>query len=167
MGIREKLNNKPGIAIGVGAALLVLSMVFITMQLTSGGGASSEEAYYTIDDGATWFPDDANKPTPFQHDGKEAVRAYVYECKGKEFVNHLERFTPERRKVAEAAAEAEKTGKPPPPAPAAAGNTVMWGQEIKKPGDKAWTPAGNLAKAGPMAQPKCPEGTGEVVPVVP
>ncbi len=100
-------------------------------------------------------------------DGKEAVRAYVFECNGKEFVNHLERYTPERRKLMEATAEAERAGKPPPPPPAAAGGTVMWGQEFKKPGGAEWMAASNLAKVGPLLQAKCPDGQGDATLVEP
>jgi hypothetical protein len=36
----------------------------------------------------------------------------------------------------------------------------MWGQEFKKPGDKEWVPAGNLAKTGPILNAKCPDSEG-------
>jgi hypothetical protein len=166
MGIREKLNNNPKAAIGIGAVAIALGVVFIALQLSSHGGGPSDRAYFSTDDGQRWFVDDADKIPPFPHDGKEAVRAHVFHCNGKEFVNHLERYTPERRKLMEATAEAERAGKPPPAPPPAAGRTVMWGQEFKKPGAKEWVPAGNLARTGPLLQAKCPDG-GEAVPVVP
>jgi hypothetical protein len=167
MGLRETLNKKPGLASAIGAGLLVLGIVFLAYQFTAGGaGGSSDEAYFTTDDGRTYFADDATKVAPFDHDGKQAVRAYVFECEGgKPFVNHLERHTAEGKKMIESLAEAQRAGKQPPRAPAGAG--TMWGLEIKKPGDKDWIPAGNLAKSGPMMQPKCPDGKGEPVLVVP
>ena len=165
MGIRETLNNKPKVAAGIGGTALALGVTFLALQLSSGGGPS-DEAFFTTDDGKTWFADDATRLPPFQPDGKEAVRAHVFECDdGKRFVNHLERFTPERRKLMEEAARARKEGKPLP-RPAAAGQTVMWGQEVKKPGDKEWVPAGNLAKASRILQAKCPDGQ-DAIPVEP
>ena len=166
MGIRQTLNEKPKLAAGVATAALALGAVFLLSQLSSGGGGPSESAYFTIDDGQTWFEDDAAKLPPYMHDGKEAVRAHVFECGGKRFVNHLERLTPERRKLAEAAAEATRTGQPPPRPPAAAGNTVNWGQEVKKPGAKEWISASNLAKASLILHAKCPDSQ-EAIPVEP
>lgn len=159
MGIREQLNRKPGASAGAAAALIALAAIFLVLQLRAGSGGS-DQAFFTVDDGETWFADDISKLPPFQRDGKEAVRAYVFECGGKKFVNHLERLTPEARKLMEATAEAQKAGKPPPPPPASAGRTVMWGQEFKKPGEKEWVPGANLAKVGPVLQPKCPDGGG-------
>lgn len=57
----------------------------------AGGG----NAFYTVDDGATWFVDDANKLPPFDHEGKPAVACYVYKCgnAGQPWVSHLMRYT--------------------------------------------------------------------------
>jgi hypothetical protein len=169
MGIREKLKDNPKVGIGVAVGVLVLGVGAMVAQLSNGGlgGGRAGRAFFTTDDGATWFVGDASQIPPFLHDGKQAVRAYVFECGGKRFVNHLERFTPERRKLAEAALEAEKAGKSPPRPPAAAGQTVNWGVEVKKPGDKEWLAAGNLAKAARLMQAKCPDGHGEALPVQP
>ena len=160
MSIRERLNDKPwlGAALGVGA--LALGAVFMATQLTSGGGAA-DEAFFTVDDGQTWFEDDADNIPPFQHEGKEAVKAHVYECDGKQFVNHLERSTPQGRKLREDVISATKAGKPLPP------NIAGSGPEIKKPGAKEWVSAGNYAKAGSILQAKCPDGKGEAMPVMP
>jgi hypothetical protein len=167
MGIREDLNKRPKVAAGVTAVALVVVIGAMAMQL-SGRGArgSSDRAFFTTDDGGHWFVDDADKLPPFQHDGKEAVRAYVFECNGKRFVNHLERFTPERRKLAETAAQATKAGQPPPPPPAAARQTVNWGLEVKKPGGKEWVAGGNLAKSSLIMKAKCPDGQ-DALPVEP
>jgi len=166
MGIREKLNDKPAVAAGIGVGAVVLAAVVLVTQLSHGGGPS-DSAYFTTDDGKTWFADDASNIPPFAKDGKEAVRAYVFECGGKQFVNHLERFTPERKKLMIDTAAAQKAGQPLPPPPAAASRTPMWGQEFKKPGDKEWVPAGNLAKTGPILNAKCPDAKGEAILVEP
>jgi hypothetical protein len=60
-----------------------------------------KKAYYTVDDGQTWFADamPPEKLPPFTLDGKEAVRAHVYQYgdRGKPFVLYLEKYTPEAR----------------------------------------------------------------------
>jgi hypothetical protein len=37
-------------------------------------------AFYTTDDGKTWFTDDAERLPPFDHGGKQAVRLYLFSC---------------------------------------------------------------------------------------
>ena len=89
MGIRETLNKNPGITTGATAGIILLAVGFIIYQLSGGGTPSvATKAYFTIDDGKTWFSDDINKVPPFDKDGKQAVKAYVYECPGgKPFVS--------------------------------------------------------------------------------
>lgn len=164
MGIREKLNDNPKLAFGVGVTTLAVAALAIVSQL-SGGGGPTDQAFFTTDDGQTWFADDADKLPPFGHEGKEAVRAYVFVCNGKEFVNHLERFTPERRKFMEATIAAKTAGTAPPAIPA--GSAIAAGQEVKRPGGKNWVSTANFSKAGPVLQPKCPDGSGEALPVEP
>jgi hypothetical protein len=167
MSIREQLKRHPKAAAGIGVAALAIGIGYTALQFLGGpGGWRGERAFFTTDDGATTFTDSADRVAPFSHDGKVAVRAYVFECGGKRFVNHLERFTPERQKLAQAAAEALKAGKSPPRPPASAGQTVNWGVEFKKPGDKEWVAGSNLAKASRLLQAKCPDGR-DALPVQP
>jgi len=157
MGVRERMNDNPRVAVGVAAAVLVVACAFVALQFSGAStGEPSASAFFTTDDGQTWFVDDATKLAPFQRDGKEAVRAYVFECNGTAFVNHLERFTPEGRKAVEAAMQGNGAD-----ASAPAGQLRLTGAEVKKPGATHWTPLGDLAKAGPILRPKCPDGGAE------
>lgn len=159
MSLRDKLKNHPRAAAGIAVTALAIGIGFIALQLQGGiAGLRGNRAFFTTDDGATTFVDSADLLPPFPHDGKQAVRAYVFECNGKRFVNHLERLTPERQKLAQAAADALKAGKPPPRPPASAGRTVNWGLEYKRPGDKDWIPGGDLARTSKLLQAKCPDG---------
>jgi hypothetical protein len=166
MGVRERLNQNPRLAAIVVGVLLLIAGVAVAIQFSDGAhaaGTASDKAFFTIDDGATWFVDDAANLAPFQHDGKRAVRAYVFECKDKRFVNHLERFTPEGHKAAEAAVKANQSRQPAE----VAAQVRLSGAQVKRPGAKQWTSLGDLARSGPILRPRCPDGGGEPKPVEP
>src|SRR6516225_9036515 len=85
----------------VGAVILVAFQTH-----TRGVAASSDRAFFTVDDGNTWFANDAAKIPPFDKDGKQAVRAFVYRCAdGTTFVNHVQRYKPEAKRVLEVQAK--------------------------------------------------------------
>ena len=162
MGIREQLSRNRWLGVAVGGGALLLGCAFICVQLLAGGPAAAPDAaFFTVDDGKTWFEADASNIPPFQYEGKEAVRAYVFECDGKPFVNHLERYAPQARKAVEQMAAAAKAGTPLPPEAAGAN------PEVKKPGAKDWVSASNYAKSGSILKVKCPDGKGDPVPVMP
>lgn len=168
MGLRETMNKKPGVALGVGVGLIAVGVVVIAMQLRAGAPPGPpSEAYFTTDDGQTYFADGIENLPPFQRDGKEAVRAYVFQCAGgKPFVNHLERYTPAGRNAMESAGV--KDAMSLARAAAAQPNGPMWGKEVKKPGSKQWVPADNIAKATPILAPRCPDSVqAQPMPVEP
>jgi hypothetical protein len=168
VGIRETLNKNPGITTGATAGIIVLALAFIFWQLRGGGTPTmATTAFYTTDDGATWFEDDINKLAPFDKGGKLAYRVYVYKCaSGDPFVSHLERYTEQAKKAIEAA-RAKGGGMEDP----TIYETIsMSGMEVKDPktGDKGWVKQGNVAAAAKITEPKCPDGTTNgLEPVVP
>ena len=89
MGVRDWLNNNPKVVTGatIGVVLLVALLIFAKAGGGLGGSpaAVKDMAFFTDDDGATWFADDAKKIPPFDHNGKQAVRARVYRSGGKTF----------------------------------------------------------------------------------
>lgn len=97
MNIRETLGRQTaavkGTVIGV-LALLVGIAAWASMS--SGRPRSASSAFYTTDDGQSTFIDDFFKPYPFEHDGRQAFRAYVYQTdKGDRFVGYIERYSDE------------------------------------------------------------------------
>lgn len=134
MGVRESMNKSRRLT-GVMAGLLIVGAgvaIFVQardMSSSSGPG----KAYFTTDDGQTLFVDDALKLPPFDHDGKPAYRAHVFECGGKRVVGYLSRYTAASMAALKEAKSYAGTGKPPPNvgALAAIGTT---GQEVKRPG---------------------------------
>jgi hypothetical protein len=149
MGVRESMSKRPTTAAAIAVVLVLAAIAFAFFRIfdvgeAPGGTSDSERAFFTVDDGKTWFIDDASQLAPFQHDGKDAVRAYVVECNSKRYVNHLERYTPEGKQAMLRLREAVKTGPPPGSLVAAA---QQRGREVKRPGDATWTiintPAGD------------------------
>jgi hypothetical protein len=168
--MRETLNTRPklagGIAAGCAAAAVLLVVAHVLdLRAAPVGAAKPEHAFFSVDDGKTWFIDDASRLAPFDHDGQKAVRAYVCECDGKRFVNHLERYTDAGKKAMTQVREAAKKGPPPGPLVAAA---QQRGREVKRPGDTKWVGAGNATAAGAVTALKRPDGaTGEPKVVFP
>jgi hypothetical protein len=126
----------------IGIAAVVVILVANGWVLWSSFGRPSpggqrEQAYFTTDDGATCFADDAAKLTPFDHNGKEAVQAHVYESNGKRWVAYLERYTPKARQMMEALEKNEIS-------PNKLAGVIL--KEVKKPGQEKWvTPADGKA----------------------
>ena len=168
MALRETLNAKPVYAMtGIGGLLLIgLVLVFTQARGPSAPVARNQE-FFSADDGKSWFKDDATKYPPFDKDGKQAVRAYVFRsARGTEFVNHLERFKPEAKRALEEANRPDANAKGPPRNLAAIQSAYIGGREVKRPADAKWTSAGSFREAAQITAIKSPDGT-EAVAVEP
>lgn len=152
MSLREKINQNPIVAVAL-VVVVILVAGYVIYTQTGSDLASQGNAWFTTDDGATWFRGDIRNDTPpFPHDGKEAVMAYVYTCPdGKEFTALLERYQPAARALWIKAkadpnsltqAEREEVG------------SFDMRREWKKPGEKEWRRAGNQ-----MPEIKCDDGS--------
>ena len=138
MGIRETLNEKPAIGIGIAVGIVVIAGVILIWQFSGGSRTTQltapvqgDQAYFSDDDGKTFFADDLKKPTPFKHAGKDAYRAHVYKCsKGEPFVGYIERHTELGKQQKGVTQEMGSR-------PSFSDNALF---EIKKPGKGAWVP---------------------------
>lgn len=158
MGIREKLNKSPTVG-AVGTVIVVAIVVLIVWRSMRRSEPASHEAFYTNDDGASYYRDQV-KPLPFQKDGKDVARAMVFTCdRGvTTFVGYLMR--PGNHD------EPPTTGDTPRLPFTPAGSAM----EVKAPGATTWVsvPAGVLKPGGDPAREaydrimnvKCPEGSG-------
>lgn len=154
MGIREALNQKPAIAAAAGTGLLAVGIA-IAVWTNRPEADRVSRAYYTDDDGRTFFADDVDRIYPFDRNGKPAYRAYVYQCgSDKPFVSYVARYTDAARTKM-----AALSAKPTDPEAASEfaqlrNNSV----EVKKPGDTSWVPELG-AQGGKIAMhPQCPGG---------
>ena len=159
MALRDTLNEKPAIAAGIagGFVLIALIAAYFTFAGSSSGsnlGGATGKAFYTIDDGKTWFADSAEKLPPFDHDGKEAVGAVVYQCGGKQFVNHLIRYTPAGKTATLANEASLKSGKPIAPTRGRPAGL----RQLKRPGTTTWIAEDDWSKVAQVRQVKCPDG---------
>src|SRR2546422_10453637 len=94
MSIREALNRHKALTTAVAAVVSIVA-IGILYWIASGGSVAREGhlAWFTDDDGKTWFADDVNRLTPFDHNGRQAVMCFVYTCDGgkTKFVLYLSR----------------------------------------------------------------------------
>jgi hypothetical protein len=177
VGIRQALNeNRAVTAVVTGVLTLVALGVALRSGCSSGSGAATygdgAQAFYTVDDGQHWFLDDATKIPPFQHDGKTAYRAMVYQCKtdSKEFVARLERYSDADRQRIESLTSNKSGGSGHGPDTTVVElPQILSRVEVKRPGDANWVMAApaTMEAYGKVMQPQCPGGAGhEVEPVI-
>jgi hypothetical protein len=162
VGIRESLNQNPRVVTGVTVAIIVVVLAFIIWSNRSGGdgvsgsGGAGGGAFFSNDDGKSWFTDDAKKVPPFQKDGKDAYRVFVFKCPdGKKFVSHLERYTPEAKKRLEAVLASSDANTVQDPMMLE--SIQMGGVEVKSPGRGTWIKQSD-DRAAAVVVPKCPGG---------
>lgn len=157
MGIREKLNENPVITGAVTGAVILAALIWILYDQFPTSASSITTAFYTVDDGQTWFADDAYRVTPFDYNGQPAVKAYVFKCSdGGEFVGFLERFTEEGRKQVQKMLD---EGVAPEYATAEIDYAVAI--EVKRPGQSEWVKPENNQKYEEITEVKCPDGSFE------
>ena len=152
MGLRESINNHKGATAGAVTVIALIVVAVMAWQFTAGSSGASGtpgQLYYTTDDGATTFTAPANLVPPFDHNGKQAVRAVMFSHDGgkTKFIGYLERYSATAKQQMEAAKEAAKPG----------GKMVMSAPnrnvamiEVKKPGDKTWVDQSSAAGATVM-----------------
>jgi hypothetical protein len=163
MFIRSKLANDKIVGVGIGIGLIVLAAVALTYQFWPQRKADLAQAYYTDDDGATWFADSAYKIAPFDHNGKTAVIAQVfsYDDGSKKFCAYMSKYTDDAKKRLESAiADAVSKGQQP-------GSVALFndrgfinsGMMVKIPGTaNQWLPFGD-PRAGAVFSVHSPDGT--------
>jgi hypothetical protein len=164
MGVRDSLNKNRNLGIGAAAAVLLVGLGIIGIQFLRGGEAGvalSRQAFYSDDNGKSFFKDKILKVVPFDHNGKQAYLADVYKCPdGKQFVGRLYRHNAAGKKAMEqhiAKGDSDTSF---------LGGLAMQGMEVKLSGapDTAWKP-----NTDPDVRTmKCPSGgTAELVAPAP
>jgi len=143
---------------GVAAALIILGVLALGYQMLGSrtdAVVTQKSAYFTSDDGKTFFKDDINKIFPFEHGGRKAYRADVFKCPdGREFVGLVYQLTDGGKREMEAYLKAR---------PRDADGSMRKGIEergmlVKKPGgdEKSWTSGDETTVEKMRAAMKCP-----------
>jgi hypothetical protein len=145
---RNPIREHPVAAAILAGAVIVATLAWggYSLFVSSPTTTSDAQAFFTVDDGTTYFTDDAAKRPPFDHDGKPAVRAYVFtdtKAGDRRWVQYLQKFSDEEKKQME--------GK-------AGGSAFIFGL-VKKPGAKDWIPAASQA-ASEIMMPRSQNGAG-------
>lgn len=152
MGIREKINDsRVGPMVGIG---MLVAAVAIGLYYFWPGGPHIHyaQAYYSDDDGQTYFKDSVYKFPPSDHNGKTAVQAVVYEdAHGNKFVAYLQRYTPDAlKRLQKTYSDVSSSGNPKQLQQAVldliqSPQISIGGTEIKLPGaSNQWTSRGRM-----------------------
>lgn len=168
MSLREKLNQNPQITT-IAALVIVLAAIAALWYAISGPAKLyyGSTAYYTSDDGATYYSDRADLVVPFTDNGKEVVRAHVYQCPSKgKFVAFLQRYTPQAAEALKESQEAKAAGREPKN-PGLVAMIDQIGSEYKKPGDgNKWIKSGSADPIVGDIMKLCDNKPGEIAQIV-
>ena len=82
-GRSREVQREQQLGLGVAAAILIWRSAIFGFQLFGGGEQrqppAPTSAFYTDDNGKTFFKDNIDKVVPFDHNGKQAYRADVFQ----------------------------------------------------------------------------------------
>ncbi|HYO08815.1 MAG TPA: hypothetical protein VER17_07560 [Tepidisphaeraceae bacterium] len=156
--LRDQLNTHRNLVV-VAAVVLIggaAFMIFRQMTASDGDLTTDARAFYTTDDGATLFEDDAWKVPPFDRGGKPAVRAFPFSADGgrRRWVQYLQKYPDDVKQKL----EAQRGNETPGHASRAAFATGL----VKRPGDPAapWVPESSREGIAIMT-PRIPPNMGE------
>ena len=162
MGVRESLEKNKPLAFALAGAFIIAAVGVVIWSNSSGIPAPLKTAYYSDDDGTSYFVDDINKIYPFDHNGKQALRADVFQCSdGKQFVGLIYRFTDAGRREM----EGYLSNKIKDPQGLARLGIEHRGMQVKPVGgdDHSWTLADDNTTERLQGSVKCPGGTAKLV----
>lgn len=127
------------IAVCVGAVVVLGALLIWHCQSGGPPPVLAGDAFFSGDDGKTFFIDSSERIPPFQHKGTDAVgaRVFVGAPGGKPFVGYLERFSPAGQARAEELQAERAAGKGQP----GADPVLMANMELKRPGEAEWIKA--------------------------
>jgi hypothetical protein len=155
MGIRETINQRQRTTTGIVIAVVVVAIGAVVWSQRS-PATRAEKAFYSDESGAGVFSDSIDRVYPFDHNGKLAYRAYVYQgSDGKQFVSYIARYNDVARAKLESLAprqgDASVTGE--------LAQARSTGIEVKKPGGDKWVPLHGPQGDAIASHPTLPDGS--------
>jgi len=157
MGVREKLDSNRIMGFLAAAILLAAATVQAAHFLwPTGKHQSATQAFYTDDDGQTYFTDSIYKFPPWDHNGKQANIAMVYSSSSGNFVGYQVRYSLAAQKELQDLYAKAQAGQ----CPLADVNRLMTtervgvvGKEIKMRGADKWAPMAKMPRPIPVTAP--------------
>jgi hypothetical protein len=140
MAVREALhkNKAPGIITAVVLLAVAGTIIAYTYWPRSTRGSASG-AFYSDDEGKTFFSDSIYHFPPYDQDGKTVYGAVVYTGNSGKFVGALYRFTPDAKKTLESSYAKTQSGTQPlTDFRQQLAGTMRWGVEYRLPSDSHW-----------------------------
>ena len=162
MRVRPLLNRHPAATVAVVLVFTALAVASIVLQMRPSGELSvlPRKEFYTADDGETWFVDEVDKITPFDHGGRPAVLLHLYTCDGgkTQFVGYLERLP-------DGAADQyrSRTRLPATAVPESDDVAALVGSLVKRKGDAEWVSSGDKERYQQIVSVRCPDGSNNAV----
>lgn len=115
MALLHDIREKKTLRLVVAIVFLVAAGAVLAYTYWPARRASLAQAFFSDDDGQTWFAADTTNVAPFDHNGKTAVMAeiFTYNNGSKKFCGYLEKYTPEAKAKLQAAfSQAKANGQP-------------------------------------------------------
>ncbi len=151
MALRDNIHKNQVLAGIIACGAIGVSVFFVFRQAGGVGAASGVSAYFSADDGKTWFKDDMVRAFPFDRDGKPAYRAEIFRCGSMTFCGYLESLP-----------DGARDGINALPANWQARYAALQADSdqiaVKKPGDTKWVHRRDK-QFEQITHPKCPDGT--------
>lgn len=150
--------------IAICCGVIVLAVFLAIANTKSAVPTMPTKAFYSDDDGSTYFVDDITKLYPFDHDGRQAYRAYVFRSdSGKPFIGYIERITDNAMQRLNELKSQPST----PEIITQIGDVEAAGREIKKPGDSKWYRINSNGYIAIIQGVTAPDGSKQVFGVSP
>lgn len=146
ISVREAI-QRPATGIVVALILLGAALAISAPYLwPSHNRGNFKKAFFSDDDGKTYFVDSVYKLAPFDHDGKTANRAVVYSDGSGTFVAYLMRLTPVAKQHLQDVLDANRDEPYKMLDAMASPDISLRGTEVKVPGPgNRWVPRSDLA----------------------
>jgi hypothetical protein len=154
MSVRENLNSNRTVGFLIAAILLIAATVQAAYFLRpTAKYQSATEAFYTDDDGRTYFMDSIYKFPPWDHNGKQANLAMVYSSASGNFVAYQVRYAAAVQQQLQALYAKAQSGE----RPLTDVNRLMTtpsiglaGTEVKMRGSDKWVPMASMPHPIPI-----------------
>jgi hypothetical protein len=159
MSVRDLINKhqKTTLIIVPFLILAAISFIYYSNARPNPAGRRVTTNYFSDDDGQTFFSSAADQIPPFDHDGKPAVRAYVFKDDGGQpFIGYLEKYSDDtKQKLAALMNDPANNAQ-------AIADLMTSSALVKKPGDSAWQKRFSDAGAAVTQVPASRDGSAVV-----